>query len=273
MTVPADAGAVPIPSGARRVEDRDELLRFFSDDRAVHLYPLVDLDEPFWSASRWFRRGDAVVGVVATPGDGIITATGVSTRDPVGSSELLAEVATHLPAGLMLTGPTGMAAAIGGRRGVGYSGSHVKYELVDRGAVPAPDARLVPLGDDGVAADVARLERLYAIEPGAAFFLPSMIGDRSFVGLVGADGELEAAAGTHLLSESQRLAAIGSVYVRPARRGAGLGRIVTAGAIARIVDRCDVIGLNVATDNVPARRIYESLGFRNVLEYEEAVLA
>ena len=43
--------------------------------------------------------------------------------------------------------------------------------------------------------------------------------------------------------------------------------------IDRIADRIEVIGLNVATDNGPARRIYESIGFEEVIAYEEAELA
>ena len=35
----------------------------------------------------------------------------------------------------------------------------------------------------------------------------------------------------------------------------------------------EVIGLNVAADNRPARRLYEALGFVAVLDYDEAVLA
>ncbi len=274
MNRPTDAdggptAAVPTPAGASVVRDRDELLEFFADDRAVHLYALVDLEEPFWSASRWFRRGDAVAGVIATAADGLITATGVSTRDAGGSLELVAEVAAHLPAGLMLTGPTGLAGAVARHRPTGWSGPHVKYRLADPDAVPPPAAGLEPLDET----DVERLSQLYAVEPGAAFFLPSMVGDRSFVGLADARGDLVAAAGTHLLSDQQRLAAIGSVYVRPDRRGHALGRLVTAGAIGRVADRCDVIGLNVSADNLPARRTYEALGFAAVLDYDEVVLA
>lgn len=211
--------------------------------------------------------------MIANPDDGLITATAVSTRDATGSLRLLAEVVPHLPAGLMLTGPVGLAAAVSPVRPVSWSGRHVKYEWVDRAALdgsdlPSFDPRLRALDD----ADVVSLEELYATEPGAAFFLPSTLSDRSFVGVADPDGRLSAAAGTHVLSERRRLAALGSVFVRPDRRGRGLGRLVSAGTLVRVADRCDLVGLNVAADNAPARAIYESLGFRSVLDYDEVVL-
>ena len=55
-------------AGAVRVTDPDVLANFHSDEPGAHIYALADLEEPFWSASQWFRRGDAVVGVVSLPG-------------------------------------------------------------------------------------------------------------------------------------------------------------------------------------------------------------
>ena len=60
--------------------------------------------------------------------------------------------------------------------------------------------------------------------------------------------------------------------VHPGHRGRGLGAVVTAGTIHRIADRCAVIGLNVSAGNSTARVIYERLGFRTVLDYDEVVI-
>ncbi len=269
MTHPGDPWAPPVPTGARIVSDPDELRDFYSDAPAVHLYALVDLELPWWPLSRWYRRGDAVVGLISdTPGL-LLTAYAVSTRDPAGSIALLAELVPSLPSGLLLTGPTGMVAACTARRPVAWSGPHHRYELVDRPVVEhGHTAEVDALGP----ADLADLVALYASEPGAAFFLPSMLDDATFVG-VRQDGVLVAAAGTHLISASRRLAAIGAVYVRPSARGSGLGAAVTSGVIARLDRRVDTIGLNVAADNTPAITIYERLGFRRVLDYDEVQLA
>ena len=47
------------PAGARIVTDTDELAVFFGDHVAAHIDALADLEEPFWSGSRWYRRDDA----------------------------------------------------------------------------------------------------------------------------------------------------------------------------------------------------------------------
>jgi ribosomal protein S18 acetylase RimI-like enzyme len=145
---------------------------------------------------------------------------------------------------------------------------HVRYELVDPGALPPPDPLVEPLG----AGDLADILALYDGDPGAVFFLPHMLDDGAFVG-VRDDGVLVAAAGTHVLSTTHRVAALGAVYTAPSHRGRGLGRSVTTAVTRQLLPRVGTIGLNVAAANLPARRIYESIGFTAILSYEEAELA
>ncbi|MEM7140049.1 MAG: GNAT family N-acetyltransferase [Actinomycetota bacterium] len=254
-----------VPAGARVVDDPGELHAYFSDLPAAHIYAIADLEEPFWSESAWYRRGDAVVGVVALPEDDLAVYA-VSTRDPTGCLELVADLLPTLPPGQLITGPIGLGAVVRAQREVAWSGRHVRYRLtslatVDTGAVE-------PLGPG----HVDELLDLYDTEPGAAFFLAHMLRDETFVG-VRDGGRLIAAAGTHVLAPSRGVAAIGSVYTHPDHRGRGLAKATTAAAVARVGDRAAVIGLNVAAENGPARRAYESLGFVPVLEYDEAQIA
>ena len=250
------------------VDDPSELSAFFSDSIAAHLYALADLEEPYWTPSTWYRRGDAVVGLVAIPGVPRPTVYAMSTRDPEGTLALLVDLVDALPAGTLVLGAVGLTAALERRRTLTWAGPHLRYHLTDPAAVPQPAAEVAAL----TAPDTDRLLDLYATEPGAAFFLPIMVGDESYVGVADWDGRLVAAAGTHVLSEPTRSAAIGGVYTTPSHRGRGLGRAVTAGAIHRIAARVDVIGLNVAEENAPARRIYEQLGFEPLIAYEECEL-
>lgn len=250
-------------SPARVVEDPDELAALFCRDVHNHIYALADLDEPFWSASTWWRRGDAAVGSVGLPeGERIVYA--VSSADPEGTLALVAELHDELPAGLV-TGPRGVASVFerAGRPILWQRGYH-RYHLRERSSVPAPDASLVALS----AADVDEVRALYASVPDAAFFLPSMLDDDTFVG-VRAGGELVAVAGTHVLSEPHDVAAIGAVFVHPHHRGRGLGAAVTAGTIHRIGSRVSTIGLNCTDRNHAAQRIYLAMGFRPMLGYDE----
>jgi ribosomal protein S18 acetylase RimI-like enzyme len=121
--------------------------------------------------------------------------------------------------------------------------------------------------------DVAALRKLYADgEPTAEspdFFYDSMVPHGVFFGAYEGE-ELVAAAGTHLFAPEEGAAAIGNVYTRRDRRGRGLGRAVTAAVLHRL-RHLETVGLNVREDNIPAIRVYESLGFVKHCEFFEAI--
>ena len=79
-----------------------------------------------------------------------------------------------------------------------------------------------------------------------------------------------AAAGTHLFSPEEGVAAIGNVYTRRDRRGRGLSRAVTSAVLHRL-RHLKTIGLNVRNDNVAAIKVYESLGFVKHCDFFEAI--
>jgi ribosomal protein S18 acetylase RimI-like enzyme len=129
-------------------------------------------------------------------------------------------------------------------------------------------ARLGPAdGDD--------LRVLYAdgIETGESppFFDAGMLQHGVYYGIREAGG-LIAAAGTHVLSEEESLAAIGNVYTRRDCRGRGLGADVTAAVTAEVLQRgLRTIALNVAEDNAAAAHVYTKLGFERYCEYREGI--
>lgn len=255
-----------LPTDVRLVEDPAELEAFFDDQPEAHIYALADLEAPFWQPSSWYRRGDAVVGLVRLPDSDATTVYAVATRDVEASLALVIDLLPQIEPGTLITAPLGLSEALHPHRQVTWEGPHMRYVLAGRGpALTYPTHETQPID----AADLDDLMALYDSDPGAAFFLPHMVADESFVGVYDG-GELVAAAGTHVLSETKRCAAIGSVYTRPSHRGLGLGQAVTAGVVQRIAERVDHIGLNVAADNGPARTAYQRLGFKRILTYAEA---
>lgn len=277
------------PSGSRVVDDPEELHEFFGDRPDVHAYALADLGEPYWSSSRWYRRDDAVVGLVGLH-DRLLAAYAVTTRHPSATNDLVADLAPALPSGLLLTGPVGLARRLAEVRPLAWQGPHERHRLVDRSAVapvvlsPPDRGRRGQLTGEWVIEtlgprDGDRLAALHATAPGAVFFLPSMLDDDTFVGIRHADDStLVGASGTHVVSDRHRVAAIGAVLTDPAHRGRGLGRLATAGTVRRIDERwpgapAPTVVLNVSSDNLAARRVYDSLGFRPIHTYEEAELA
>ena len=123
------------------------------------------------------------------------------------------------------------------------------------------------------AAHVPSLLKLYADGEATGespdFFYPSMVTSGVFYGMVEGDA-LIAVAGTHLVSRDEGAAAIGNVYTRRDRRGRGLSRAVMSAVLRELAD-VETVGLNVRTDNHPAIRVYESLGFQRHCDFNEAL--
>jgi ribosomal protein S18 acetylase RimI-like enzyme len=253
---------------AHRVTDPEELAELYVPDRGLHIYALADLEEPYWSASSWWRDGDAAVGLVSLPGGEGEVVYSVSSRDPQGSLRLLGSLVDRLVPGTLVTGPIGVGASLASGHRVAWNRTYHRYLLTDRNAVGPRAPEVIDLGPG----DVDELLDLYEREPGAAFFRPSMLRHDTFAG-IRRDGRLVAVAGTHVFSERFGVAALGAVVTDPDFRRDGLGREVTRGVLDRLGDRVEVIGLNCADRNTAAQRLYTQLGFEPALGYEEAELS
>jgi len=122
-------------------------------------------------------------------------------------------------------------------------------------------------------ADAPHLNALYAqaADPGEAImaFLPEQIGQGVFYG-VERDGALVAAAGTHVASRAENIAAVGNVFTAPAARRAGLGGATTAAVTqALFASGISRVVLNVKQSNTNAIRVYEKLGYTVVMPFIE----
>jgi RimJ/RimL family protein N-acetyltransferase len=113
-----------------------------------------------------------------------------------------------------------------------------------------------------------QLAKLYSLGGGGAFDLTQMQ-QGTFYGVL-LDGQLVAVAGTHLVSPTYSVAAVGNVFTHPAHRGQGYGTATTSAVVAELLRRGirDVI-LNVSQDNAAAIRIYERLGFERYCAFLE----
>lgn len=252
-------------------EPRSEpLVELFRRHRAVHPYGLADLDEPYWRRSRWWRRGDAVVGEVGLPDDLEPIVYAVSADDPAGTLDLLAELAVaELPARFVMTGPCGLGDRLAPTHEVRWSSPHRKFHLRRPELLPADGDRPVrTLGP----ADVPALLELFATDPDAGdFFHPGLLASGHYRG-VDDDGRLAAVAGVHVVSPANGVAAVGNVATHPAHRRRGLARAALARLCRDLLAEVDVVGLNVKTANVGAQRLYEAIGFEPVIDYDEAEL-
>jgi ribosomal protein S18 acetylase RimI-like enzyme len=263
----------PRPTPSRRhpspARDRQALLALFGRDRDAHPYGIADLEQ-LWHRSRWWRREDAVVGLLELPGATLPVGYAIAAREPAATLDLLADVGAVdlLPAAFVITGPPGLSHRLAGWYHAHRSSDYLKMALPPSATIPAPDPRVRTL----TPVDLPGLQALYATDPAAGdFFHPGLLATGCYLGVEVA-GELVASAGVHVLDPVNGVAAIGNVATTPAYRGRGLGRLVTAAVCHRLRGQVHTIGLNVAPDNLAALSLYRRLGFVEVLAFEEAEL-
>ena len=132
-------------------------------------------------------------------------------------------------------------------------------------------ARFGTVGGDCIrltSAHSDQLAELYALGGGLAFG-PAQVKHGVFRGIFASD-RLVAAAGTHLVSPTYGVAAVGNVFTHPEYRGRGYAIAVTGTVVAELLERGigDVV-LNVSQDNAVAIRIYERLGFERYCPFFE----
>ena len=136
-------------------------------------------------------------------------------------------------------------------------------------------ARFRPTAGDCVRlrpTDVTQLEHLYALG-GADAFSPAQVEWGAFYGILFGD-RIIAAAGTHLVSPTYGVGAVGNVFVHPDHRRLGLGTAATSAVVAELLELgTRIVILNVAQDNKGAIRMYEHLGFARYCPFFECPVA
>lgn len=113
-----------------------------------------------------------------------------------------------------------------------------------------------------------QLAELYTLYRISAFSL-AQLQQGVFYGIL-VRGQVVAAAGTHLISPTYGVAAVGNILTHPDYRERGYGTAATSAVVAELLQRGirDIV-LNVGQDNTGAIRIYEQLGFERYCPFFE----
>jgi ribosomal protein S18 acetylase RimI-like enzyme len=249
---------------ARATADRDLLRTFLEQDRLYAAYALCDLEDREFGRTRWgvALSRDVPIAVAMeysglTPqplfvmgrGDGIEAVLREVVRP---RAAFVAAHAEALPAveTLYRVDP----------------GPQMVRMWVDRARFrpfPAEVRRLLP-------AEIGDLNRLYQL--GFASWLPSSaIAEGVYFG-IRVHGRLVAAAGTHVISPTARLAVVGNVLTHAEHRGRGYATAVTGAVTAELLRTCDQVVLNVRSDNPPALQAYRRLGYVEHVRFEERLI-
>lgn len=249
---------------ARQTMDRALLHAFLAQDRLYAAYAICDLEEREFGRTRWGAAwdGDELVAVG-------LEYTG-PTPQPVfvmgrgdGISAVLRDVIK--PRTAYIAAQASMLPAVEAHYRVDPGPQMIRM-WVDRARFrpyPATVQRLLPV-------EIGELNKLYQL--GFASWLPSSaIADGVYYGMR-VNGRLVAAAGTHVVSHSARLAVVGNVLTQVEHRGRGFATAVTGAVTAELLRTCDQVVLNVRADNPPAINAYRRLGYAEHTRFEERLI-
>jgi len=235
--------------------------RVLNRDRTWSAYALADLDPRYAEGTSWLADDDAAVLLFRGLEPPVLFATG----DPQQTASLLADLP---PGPIQFTLQATHRALLKDRL---LADKEIKMwrMVLDPEAFPGLESQACqPLGP----ADLPAVEALMADHldrpDGFASF---QLADGTFFGIWHAD-RLLAMAGTHVISESMGVAALGNVFTAPEARGQGLGRAVSAAATANLVALgLPTIVLNVSMQNEVACNLYRHLGYRPYCGYYEGI--
>ena len=249
---------------ARQTTDRALLASFLEGDRLYAAYAICDLEEREFGRTRWG---------VAHDGPDLI-AIGMEYTGPtpqplfvMGREDGIGAVLRDVirPRAAYIAARSTMLPAVEAHYRVD-PGPQMLRMWVDRSRFrpyPATVQRLLPV-------EIGELNRLYQL--GFAAWLPSSaITEGVYYGMR-VNGQLVAAAGTHVISNAARLAVVGNVLTQVDYRGRGFATAVTGAVTAELLRNADQVVLNVRADNPPAINAYRRLGFAEHARFEERLI-
>jgi ribosomal protein S18 acetylase RimI-like enzyme len=249
---------------ARSTTDRSLLRAFLESDRLYAAYAICDLEEREFNRTRWglARDGDTPVAVVLeyngpTPQPLFV----MGRRD--GIEAVLRDVIHPRLAYVAVPSDTLPAIETVYRVDPGPLMVRMWVDRTRFRPYPATVERLLP-------SEIGDLNRLYQL--GFASWLPpATVAEGVYYGMR-VNGQLIAAAGTHVVSRTARLAVVGNVLTKPDYRGRGFATAVTGAVTAELLRDCDQVALNVRADNPPALNAYRRLGYTEHLRFEERLV-
>jgi RimJ/RimL family protein N-acetyltransferase len=237
-----------------RLTDRSQILAYLETDRLYAAYAIGDLEPGMFEQSAWAgARRAGRLRALALYFRGLSPPALFLMGDVDGLRAILGD--TLHPERVYLTC---RADHLGMTRDF-----YAWDEVVPMWRMVLRPASFRPVGGDPVRlgpAHAGQLAALYRLGQGGAFS-PAQIERGVFYGVL-ADGHLVAAAGTHLVSPTYGVAAVGNVFTHPDYRGRGYGTATTGAVVAELLRLGirDVV-LNVEQDNAAAVRVYGRLGF------------
>jgi ribosomal protein S18 acetylase RimI-like enzyme len=249
---------------ARSTTDKAVIRAYLERDRRYAAYAICDLEEREFARTRWGMawEDEAPIALVLEYNGPTPQPLFVMGREE-GIAVILRDLIRPRVAYVAVAPQVLPAIATAYRVDPGPSMVRMWVDRAHFQPYPATVQRLLPV-------EIGDLNRLYQL--GFASWLPSTaIGEGVYYGLR-VNGQLVAAAGTHIVSQAARLAVVGNVLTHIDYRGRGFATAVTGAVTADLLRTCDEVVLNVRADNPPALNAYRRLGYREHARFEERLV-
>jgi ribosomal protein S18 acetylase RimI-like enzyme len=247
---------------------------FLVQDQSLHLYEIGDLDDFFFSKTRWLALQDQdqqltfMSLLYSSPDFTVLLAFGNNLED----GRLLMDKIRHILPDVFYSHLTpGLKTSFEPYYDAEPHGLYTKMKVTNK------DQTQLIAKNYAIGVERLKEEHLEAIltfyneaYPGN-WFDPHMLATGQTFGIWDEDKRhLIAIAGIHVYSVDYKVAALGNIATHLQHRRKGLARKVTSALILSLYDAgIETIGLNVKADNYNAIQCYESLGFAFVAHYEE----
>jgi ribosomal protein S18 acetylase RimI-like enzyme len=246
----------------RRLTDRAEILTYLETDRLYASYAIGDLEAGMFEQSSWAgaeRAGQLSALILLFRG--LLPPALFLMGDAAGLRAILENV--QYPERLYITCRSEHLSMT--RDCFAWDKTAPMWRMVlnpDHFQAATSDCiRLSPAHHD-------LLAELYSLGGGDAFDL-YQLQQGVFCGVL-VENRLVAVAGTHLVSPTYGVAAVGNVFTHPSHRCRGYGTATTSAVVAELLaDGIDDIILNVGQNNASAIHVYERLGFERYCPFFE----
>ncbi len=247
----------------RALTSKEQILAFLQRDRLYAAYAIGDLEAELFAKSQWFgAEDDGKIQTLALFFTGLEPPVLFTMGDTEGLAAILDSAlqperayftcrAEHLPA---------------------VRAFYALDEIEEMYRMVITPADFRPVAGPTIELDLSHLDalrQLYRLGEGDAF-APYQLRDGIYCG-VEVGGQLVSVAGTHLVSPTYGVAAVGNIFTHPDHRRRGYATTCTSHVVEELLASGLDVVLNVNQRNTEAISIYQKLGFRRYCPYIEVI--
>jgi ribosomal protein S18 acetylase RimI-like enzyme len=253
----------------KQITDRKEIQKFLLQDPYLHIYEMGDLQDKLFGNITWHAAVESNVikalAMVYLTHEPILFL--LEDKNPKAAGLLLERILDKLPGKIYCHLSKGLSGIIEKKYALNRQGNFFKMKLTGDILVDPS----IKYSEYTYRMNVNDFETVNAflkrVNP-KAFFVHGMLDTKKYF-CIRKNNEIICMAGVHLYSKEYSVAAVGNIVTDEKYRGKGFAKSVTASLCRDMWDEVKYIGLNVKTDNTPAIKAYERIGFTIHSECEE----